>query len=39
MTVMVAIKVPTAADLDADQRTVFLAELEIGLDGYTYLEP
>ncbi len=28
-----------AADLDAGQRTVFLAELEIGLDGYTYLEP
>ena len=28
-----------AADLDADQRTIFLAALEIGLDGYTYLEP
>jgi arginine decarboxylase len=28
-----------ASDLDADRRTAWLAELEAGLEGYTYLEP
>lgn len=28
-----------AAELDLDQRTAYLRELEAGLDGYTYLEP
>ncbi len=28
-----------AAELDPDQRTAYLRELEGGLDGYTYLEP
>ena len=28
-----------AADLDSEQRAAYLAELDAGLDGYTYLEP